>query len=696
MRELTLSVKLNLLAIGVILAVGLAISAAAVLTIDRLTGSLGERLMQAEVRSMLDGLADSQSVLFDSGVGEVPSYIRAAQKEFLDRVADYRLGQEGRVFVLADDGRTVHRPRDRSADPFAAADLRRILVAPSGMFEAEVDGRPTLVAMGAFRPWGWHLVITWPVAEVNAKRNEFLATVWIILGGCVLVGSAMFAWMAGRFVRPIRSLSDQMAALTEDNLGAQLQFRSAGREVSELQRSFELMRRRLHAATIETKRAEEEAWRQANYDSLTELPNRRMFQERLDSAVKASARSGRPFALLFLDLDQFKDVNDTLGHDQGDLLLVESARRLSRCIRQTDTLARLGGDEFTILLVETDEQSAIERVARAILQELAQPFTLLERPVYVSASIGITLYPTDADSGEALLRNADQAMYMAKADGRNCFRYFTRWLQERAVLRMQLLSDLRHAVDTGQFTLHYQPIVDLRSGEIHKAEALIRWNHPTRGLVSPAEFIEVAEETGLIHSIGDWVFRQAAQQVARWRATIDPRFKISVNTSPLQFAVERNSTLDWMAHLASLSLPGDAVIMEITEGILMHSDRDVTKRLSVLRESGLQIALDDFGTGYSSLSYLRKFQIDFLKIDRSFVSHLDTDGSDRALCEAIVVMAHKLGIRVIAEGIETRHQELTLAKVGCDFGQGYVFSKPVTAAELEHVIVAANAKAKAL
>ena len=386
---------------------------------------------------------------------------------------------------------------------------------------------------------------------------------------------------------------------------------------------------------------------------------------------------------MLLDLDRFKEVNDTLGHDQGDALLKEAAQRLSSCVRETDTVARLGGDEFTVILGELDDPGSVERVAQDILHRLAEPFQLGEHVAYVSASIGVTLYPDDATEIETLLKDADQAMYAAKNQGRNRYSYFTHSMQQAIQTRMQIANDLRGALAGHQFWIAYQPIVELASGSIHKAEALLRWQHPTQGLISPATFISIAEDTGLIGDIGDWVFREAAQQAKRWRASLHPEFQISINKSPVQFRNESQSHQAWYDHLGQLGLPVQSMVVEITEGLLLDAGTLVTERLLEFRDAGIQVSIDDFGTGYSALSYLKKFDIDFLKIDQSFTRNLAPASDDLALCEAIIVMAHKLGIKVIAEGVETEQQKNLLAAAGCDYGQGYLFSEPVPAEEFE-------------
>jgi diguanylate cyclase (GGDEF)-like protein/PAS domain S-box-containing protein len=436
----------------------------------------------------------------------------------------------------------------------------------------------------------------------------------------------------------------------------------------------------------EKKRSEETIWQQANFDPLTRLPNRRMFQDRLEHEIMKSSREGLPLALMFIDLDKFKEVNDTLGHEKGDALLIEAALRITDCVRESDTVARLGGDEFTVILSELDDPNSVGRIAQAIIEALVSPFELGGDTAFVSASIGITLYPDDATNLELLMSNADQAMYASKSAGRNRFSYFTQNLQEAALNRVRLINDLRGSLSSDQFRLHYQPIVELSSGNIHKAEALIRWQHPARGLIGPAEFIMLAEESGMILEIGDWVFREAARQVQRLRKIYHPDFQISVNKSPIQFRNDERYFQDWLPHLQQLGLPGACISIEITEGLLLDATPSVKAKLLDLRDAGIQVALDDFGTGYSSLSYLKKFDIDYIKIDRSFVRNLTALSDDMVLCEAIIVMAHKLGLKVIAEGIETAMQCKLLTSAGCDYGQGYFFSHPLPLHEFDTML----------
>lgn len=433
----------------------------------------------------------------------------------------------------------------------------------------------------------------------------------------------------------------------------------------------------------EKKASEEAVWRQANFDALTGLPNRQMFYDRFSQEMKTAHRERRKLGLLFIDLDQFKEVNDSLGHSCGDLLLVDVARRLESSVRESDTVARLSGDEFTVILKNIGAPDIAERIAGDILRKLQQPFMVREEVVYVSGSIGITIYPDDATDREDLLRNADQAMYQAKKNGRNCLAYFTRSMQDEAQHRISIANDLRVALSGQQFELAYQPIVELATGKVRKAEALIRWRHPQRGVVNPREFIGIAEDSGIIHEIGNWVFYESMRQVEAWQKAYKPDLQLSINKSPLQFHVHHETQHRWLAYLKEKGIQAKSIIIEITESLLLDSGDTVRKQMDRYAENGVQIALDDFGTGFSSLAYLQQFDIDFIKIDQSFINGLTEDSTNLALCKAMVKMAHALDIEVIAEGIEQEEQRDLLLAMGCDYGQGFYFSAPVVEEHFE-------------
>ena len=433
--------------------------------------------------------------------------------------------------------------------------------------------------------------------------------------------------------------------------------------------------------------SEEMIWKQANFDRLTDLPNRNMFYDRLAQEMDRADRNRHSMALLLIDLDEFKEVNDTLGHDVGDELLKKVGRRIIDCVRTSDTVARLGGDEFTVILSKLHDDSNIEVVAQNILQKLEEEFFIGDEIIHMSGSIGITLYPNDGSEIDTLIKNADQAMYAAKRKGRHCYSYFTQSLQDAAQNRLRLTNDLRSALDENQFEVYFQPIIDLTTDRTIKAEALVRWHHPERGMVSPDQFIPLAEETGMINNIGDWVIAQSAHKTKQWCSQFSDDFQVSINMSPIQFRVNTDVFIsEWKTYMQELDVSGKNIVVEITEGLLLNAEPGVIDKLHWLRDIGVQIAIDDFGTGYSSLSYLKKFDIDYLKIDKSFISNLETNVNDMTLCNAIIVMAHTLDLKVIAEGVETEGQKKILADAGCDFAQGYLFSKPVPADTFETIL----------
>ncbi len=429
----------------------------------------------------------------------------------------------------------------------------------------------------------------------------------------------------------------------------------------------------------ERKRIEAQLQHQASYDMLTGLPNRRLFGDKLKEEVNKARRTGANVSLLFIDLDRFKEVNDTLGHHQGDQILIEAANRIQLCMRESDSLARMGGDEFVVALSGITEMSQLGRIAQSIIDMIRKPFVLDNQVSYLTASIGIANYPSDTDTIEGLISAADQAMYAAKQRGRNGFSFFTPAMQKDVQERLSLANDLREAMLKGQLEIYLQPIIDVISGSVVKAEALTRWNHPQYGMVPPEKFIPIAEETGLIHEIGDWVFQQAALAMSRWLSVCSAESQscqISVNMSARQFT-QNDVGINWVNYLTKIDVPAEHLVIEITESLLLGDEFDVMKKLNRLQEAGVSLALDDFGTGYSAMLYLKKFNIDFLKIDRSFVRDLETDPNDRAIAEAIVVMAHKLGLKTIAEGVETEDQKAILAEVGCDYLQGFLYAKPM-------------------
>ena len=433
----------------------------------------------------------------------------------------------------------------------------------------------------------------------------------------------------------------------------------------------------------EHKQRESIIWQQANFDALTGLPNRRHLRARWEQAKVHAERSKSMLALMLLDLDHFKEVNDTLGHAYGDELVKEVARRLQHALRGSDVVARLGGDEFAIVLSNLYQPILAAEVAQKILSTVAEPFVLNEETVFVTASIGIALFPGDGLQLDDLFKYADQAMYHAKRLGRNRFSFYTANLEAEAQRKMRLGADLRQALYTEQLYLVYQPVVDLRDGRTVKAEVLLRWNHPVLGHVSPAEFIPIAESSGWINELGDWVLVEATRQLALWRSGALPDFGLAINKSPMQVARPADRALRLAEHLKALGLPGEAITIEITEGVLLQPTDRVRERLKEFRQAGVRLAIDDFGTGYSAMSYLLQFDIQLLKIDKIFVQGMVGDERSLALCKAVVGMAQALGMEVVAEGVETPQQRELLTQIGCNYGQGYCLGKPMTAEVFE-------------
>ena len=440
------------------------------------------------------------------------------------------------------------------------------------------------------------------------------------------------------------------------------------------------------------RRQAEEIEHQATHDMLTGLPNRRLLRDRIDSALARGQREGKDVALLMLDLDGFKRVNDTLGHRVGDLLLIDAARRLEECIRGSDTLARLGGDEFMIVLESLNRQQDAQTVAHKILEKLQAVFPIEGAEIFVTGSVGIALFPADGSIAETLIANADTAMYQAKSGGKNCYRFFTQTMHEQVSLRLHLENDLRRAIAAQEFQLYYQPIVDLASRRIVKAEALLRWVHPERGVIPPNDFIPIAEESGLINGLGEWVINEAARQMYAWRDIASAGFRININFSAHQF--HRGNPADQLRQaLANSGALANQLTVEITESLFLDDHfGSASTQLAEMMESGIQIALDDFGTGYSSLSYLKRFPVHTLKIDRGFVSGIPDQPSSVALVDAILSLSRSFGIEVVAEGVETEAQARHLVEGGCLYGQGYLFGKPMPAWELAGLLAAAGAQ----
>jgi diguanylate cyclase (GGDEF)-like protein/PAS domain S-box-containing protein len=439
----------------------------------------------------------------------------------------------------------------------------------------------------------------------------------------------------------------------------------------------------------EQKQKDELIWRHANFDALTGLPNRRLFFDRLEQELKKAQGAGRGLGVLLLDLDRFKEINDSYGHVKGDGALVELTRRLAACVPGDATIARLGGNMFALVLAEFEGRPHLETVAEALIRAVGQVLRLGPgEELRVSASVGISVYPDDGANAADLLRNAEHAAYLAKDAGGGRFQYFTPALQQQAREKLMLARDLREALARRELQVHYQPIVESATGRIRKAEALLRWFHPEHGPVSPARFIPLAEESGLIEEIGDWVLAEAIAATQAWQRRHGCTIEVSVNISPVQFQRgDAPRALPWFERIVNAGLPPGSIAVEITEGVLVSDTAQVRECLHGLHGAGARVSIDDFGTGFSSLAYLKHFDVDYLKIDKSFIDTLDShEGNDTALVEAIVDLAHRLGIRTIAEGVERESQRELLTRFGCDYIQGYLYSPAVDGAAFEALL----------
>ncbi len=470
----------------------------------------------------------------------------------------------------------------------------------------------------------------------------------------------------------------ELQLIREDDKSSTLETRSAPIQFNGRQAFCTLIR-----DISQRKKSEERIRHQANYDALTGLPNRTLFLDRLNREIIRARRQDSRVALMFIDLDRFKWVNDTLGHAAGDKLLQEVSSRLQSCLRKSDTVARLGGDEFTAILPDMARGPFAERVASEILTQLATPFDLNGQEANISGSVGITVFPDDAQDLDGLLKNADTAMYRAKSDGRNAYRFFTSDMHDEAQERMELENDLQRVLERDELVLHYQPIVNLATGKLLGAESFLRWNHPKRGNISPGLFIPLAEETGTISKITEWAIRTACNQAQEWRQKPGcENFFISVNLSCTR--CRELSTDDKIPGiLRETGLDPSALVLEITENILSEDEYKAMEMLNKLIHMGVNLWLDDFGTGYSSLSVLKRLPVNGIKIDRAFVPDVVSDPETVVLVEAIMSLAKSLDRKVIGEGVETSAQAAFLREQGCMVGQGYLFQKPVPADELE-------------
>lgn len=475
--------------------------------------------------------------------------------------------------------------------------------------------------------------------------------------------------------------------LAQNNLEKQIKQRTA-----ELNTSNQQLKKEIEVRLL----AEGQLQKQASYDELTGLPNRSLAKDRLYQTILKSKRHHLQPCLAFLDLDNFKYINDTFGHAAGDELLREASRRLTECARESDTVARLGGDEFLLILEddrtdrEQQRETGIRHIGERIIESFLKPFVIEGRELNVTASLGFAIYPKDGDDSNKLMRHADVAMYRSKNEGKNTFCFYSPEMSANAIMRMNVESELRQAIENKEFTLHYQPIVDSRTGHIVKAEALLRWDCEKLGMITPDYFIPIAEETGLIVPIGEWVIKTACKQVKQWRDKGWNNICVTVNVSARQFQSNLSLVETIKRSLHKNDLPSDAIQLELTEGVLMKETDSSIETMAQIEKMGIKLLIDDFGTGYASLSYLQRYNFVSIKIDRSYISNILISEQDEKLVKAVIAMAKSLGMSVVSEGVESKGQLDFLIKEDCEFIQGYYFSKPVPSAEFFKLLIKMN------
>ena len=616
-----------------------------------------------------------------------------AKLEFLeDQITTVKVGNRGFLFATDQDGKVILSP----PDGLGAASLDRKYIPEAPVSWNEIPTQQVRLRGEAYLLQAYaaasdlKLYAALPVSELHASSHVLGAAVGGITVFAILLTTSLLYFTAKRhFITPIQKLGVAAREIGQGNLRVEISH-AARDELGELADAFRDMRDSLE-------KSHERVHYLAYHDSVTGLANRLMFREYLQETLQDASQSEKCMALLFLDLDNFKRINDTLGHHAGDELLQELAWRLSSCVREGDyvgrpniehspeLVARLGGDEFVLVLPNVGSQEVAAMVADRILTSFSAPVKIQDQDIHVSSSIGITLYPQDGNDAATLIKNADIAMYHAKAHGKKNYQFFSEAMEKDTARQLQLESRLRTAITNGGLALHYQPILDAHSQEVVGAEALVRWNDAELGQVYPDAFIPLAEQTGLIVPLGEWVLTEACRQCREWHDKGYGPLTVSVNLSAVQ--IQQADILETVRNtLQQTDLPAASLELELTETSLLQVQDAAVTILNSLNELGVSLALDDFGTGYSSLTYLKRFNFDRLKIDRSFVRDLQTDDDNAAICSAIIAMAHKLGVGVTAEGVETADQSRQLTGWSCDHLQGYFFSKPVANQEFERYV----------
>lgn len=633
-------------------------------------------------------------------IGTPPSMrgylVITASLDFLqDQLNTQRIGNNGYLFVMDGSGRPFLTPQNVKLDPFSKEQYAQLQQAAKDnrIIKMDHNGHSNYMHGYALHP-GLQLYAVLPESDVLAASRTLGTLVTGITLLTMLVASALIFYVINRIlIRPIQKLGQTANEVGRGQFNARTGITSRD-EIGELAHLFEDMSRNLQES-------QDHVTYLAYHDALTGLPNRHMFQEYLQRALPQAQRRNSSLALLFMDLDNFKQVNDTMGHQAGDQLLQQLSARITDCLRKEDqlsrinstgleetppnTVSRLGGDEFMILLTDLKNPSDAAIVAQRILDTLAAPFSINNNDFFISSSIGISLYPTDGDDVHGLIKNADIAMYHAKEHGRNNYQYFNESMNSKALERLIMENALREAITNQEFILYYQPKVDMRSGNIKGVEALIRWQHPELGMVSPAKFIPLAEESSLIVPIGEWVINEATHQLAVWQEDgLELSMSINISTAQLN---QQNVAEVLQKAIERTKCRADLLEIELTETSIMDAHEHATNMLNDIKSLGVQISMDDFGTGYSSFSYLRDLPIDILKIDRSFVCDITIDQDDATIIAAILAMAHTLNLVVVAEGVETDEQLQFLRAHRCDIVQGYLISRPIPETELRQFII---------
>ena len=508
------------------------------------------------------------------------------------------------------------------------------------------------------------------------KLNLFFTVAALVLLAASLIAYFMSMKLQSLISVPVMRLAQTMKKVSQEKDYSLRTEKTGKDEIGSLIDGFNEMLSEIEERDEVLRQHQDNLQVLAHFDSLTQLPNRALYYDRLSQALLQATRTTQKVAVMFVDLDHFKDINDTSGHRIGDLLLKDVAERLQKIVRASDTVARMGGDEFTVLLPNLEDPDNVSPVAQKILKNISEVYRVEGNEIYITASVGITIFPNDGQTVDELLKNADTAMYHAKNNGRNVFQFYSQEMNVKMMNRLDLQNSLRHALERKEFILYYQPRVNIVDRSVSSMEALIRWSHPEKGMIMPDRFIPMTEETGMIVPIGEWVIRAACLQIIKWQGKGIPLFPVAVNVSAYQ--LRRPNFVETVTGiLEETGVSPDSLEIELTESAIMQDVDFTIKMLKAFKSLGIMISIDDFGTGYSSLSQLKRFPIDSLKIDRSFIANATTNADDRAIVIAIISMAHSLGLNIIAEGVETEAQLALLSEQGCQEMQGYLFSKPL-------------------